>query len=74
MPSRRQNTISEQLEAVTEAIPVTPVKRGRKTKYQTDEERRAARREQNRNYRERKKQELVTLRRSAAKADLTETS
>ena len=47
----------------------SPLKRGRKLKYQTDEERREARREQNRRYRERKKNELITLRRAAAKRE-----
>ena len=47
----------------------SPLKRGRKLKYQTDEERREARREQNRRYRERKKNELISLRRAAAKRE-----
>ena len=47
----------------------SPLKRGRKLKYQSDEERREARREQNRRYRERKKNELISLRRSAAKRE-----
>ena len=51
-----------------EVIEVT-AKRGRKIKYQTEAERRAARRDQNRKYRERKKQELISLRREAAKAE-----
>ena len=37
---------------------VQPAKRGRKLKYESDEERRQARRLQNKQYRERKKQEL----------------
>lgn len=39
-----------------------PVKRGRKIKYNTDEERIAARRQQQREYRARKKQEMEDLR------------
>ena len=58
------NSISVQLPAVE-----SPLKRGRKLKYQTDEERREARREQNRRYRERKKNELISLRRAAAKRE-----
>ena len=57
-------TVSVQLPAVE-----SPLKRGRKLKYQTDEERREARREQNRRYRERKKNELISLRRAAAKRE-----
>ena len=41
-------------------------KRGRKPKYTTDEERKEAKRIQNKAYRERKKQELIQLRRLAA--------
>ena len=47
---------------------VQPAKRGRKLKYESDEERRQARRLQNKQYRERKKQELINLRRAAVKA------
>ena len=39
-----------------------PNKRGRKNKYQTDEERIAARRAQQKAYRDRRKQELLELR------------
>lgn len=39
-----------------------PSKRGRKNKYQTDEERIAARRAQQKAYRDRRKQELLELR------------
>ena len=46
----------------------SPAKRGRKLKYESDDERRQARRLQNRQYRERKKQELINLRRAAVKA------
>ena len=42
------------------------IKRGRKPKYTTDEERKEAKRIQNKAYRERKKQELIQLRRLAA--------
>jgi hypothetical protein len=42
------------------------VKRGRNPKYTTDEERKEAKRIQNKAYRERKKQELIQLRRLAA--------
>ena len=44
----------------------TVVKRGRKPKYFNDEERRIAKREQNRKYRERKREELIALRRLTA--------
>ena len=43
-----------------------PKKRGRKIKYTTDEERKEARRQQNRNYRERRREELIKLRRQNA--------
>ena len=43
-----------------------PKKRGRKIKYTTDEDRREARRQQNRNYRERRREELIKLRRQNA--------
>ena len=51
--------------------PSTPSKsnRGRKRKYQTDEERIIARRLQQKAYRERKKQELAELRALKAKLD-----
>ncbi len=55
--------IKEQTEPVS-----SPAKRGRKLKYESDDERRQARRLQNRQYRERKKQELINLRRAAVKA------
>ena len=43
-----------------------PKKRGRKIKYTTDEERKEARRQQNRNYRARRREELIRLRRQNA--------
>lgn len=51
--------------------PTTPSKsnRGRKRKYQTDEERIIARRLQQKQYRERKKQELAELRALKARLD-----
>ena len=42
------------------------VKRGRKPKYFSEEDRRLAKREQNRRYRDRKREELTALRRLAA--------
>ena len=45
-------------------------KRGRKPKYNTDEERREAKRLQNKAYRERKKQELIELRRLQNKQNI----
>ena len=41
-----------------------PKKRGRKLKYGSDEERREARRQQNREYRARRREELIKLRRA----------
>ena len=67
----KKNVIDESPKSITVEVPAvdSPLKRGRKVKYQTDEERREARREQNRRYRERKKNELITLRRAAAKRE-----
>ena len=68
----KKNTIVEETPAtISIQMPPSesPLKRGRKLKYQTDEERREARREQNRRYRERKKNELISLRRAAAKRE-----
>lgn len=45
----------------------TPSRKGRTPKYATEEERKAARKEQNRRYREKKKKELIELRRLAEK-------
>ena len=42
------------------------IKRGRKPKYFSEEDRRLAKREQNRRYRDRKREELTALRRLAA--------
>ena len=47
-----------------------PLKRGRKPKYSNDFERKEAKRIQNKAYRERKKLELIELRRTAAVAKL----
>ena len=72
--SLRSKQSDEELlnEVTTETLlaEVTPQKsnRGRKRKYQTDEERVLARRAQQKSYRERKKQELLELR--ALKAQL----
>ena len=56
-----KSTSSENLnEQATE-----PSKRGRKSKYSTDEERKEARRKQQREYRLRRKQELEKLREMA---------
>ena len=46
----------------------TPTRRGRKPKYNNDFERKEAKRIQNKAYRERKKEELIELRRKAASA------
>lgn len=54
---------------ITPEVEVAPVKRGRKPKYTTEEERKAAKRAQNRAYRERKKQELIELRRLNAQLE-----
>ena len=62
----RKIKTSNQEETVAEPANEAPIKRGRKVKYESDDARRAARREQNRAYRERKKQELINLRRAAA--------
>ena len=43
-----------------------PKKRGRKLKYTTDEDRKEARRQQNRNYRARRREELIKLRRQSS--------
>ena len=59
-------TIPYNEETITETPVVTKSKRGRKPKYATDEERKEAKRLQNKAYRERKKQELIQLRRLAA--------
>ena len=48
------------------APPVPHSKRGRKPKYFSEEDRRMAKREQNRKYRDRKREELIALRRLAA--------
>ena len=48
------------------AEPAAVVKRGRKPKYFSEEDRRLAKREQNRRYRDRKREELTALRRLAA--------
>ena len=68
----KKNTIIEESpKSISVQLPAveSPLKRGRKLKYQSDEERREARREQNRRYRERKKNELISLRRAAAKRE-----
>lgn len=51
---------------IEKEIEIKVVKRCRKPKYTTDEERKEAKRIQNKAYRERKKQELIQLRRLAA--------
>lgn len=51
----------ENHEAIAESEPAIEKKRGRKSKYNTDEERKEARRKQQKEYRERKKQELEDL-------------
>ena len=54
-------------EATVSAIePQVVIKRGRKPKYFSEEDRRLAKREQNRRYRDRKREELTALRRLAA--------
>ena len=66
---RKQSKQEEPVDPIDAEVIEVASKRGRKIKYQTEEERRAARRDQNRKYRERKKQELISLRREAAKAE-----
>ena len=59
--------ISNVMEETAEPSTVTAVvKRGRKPKYFSEEDRRLAKREQNRRYRDRKREELTALRRLAA--------
>lgn len=56
------NEIAEKVDSVEKVEePIVKVHRGRKTKYTTDEERINARKLQQREYRERKKQELKEL-------------
>ena len=57
--------ISNVMEETVEPLTVT-AKRGRKPKYFSEEDRRLAKREQNRRYRDRKREELTALRRLAA--------
>ena len=57
--------ISNVMEETAEPLTVT-AKRGRKPKYFSEEDRRLAKREQNRRYRDRKREELTALRRLAA--------
>ena len=54
-------TIPYNEETITETPVVTKSKRGRKPKYATDEERKEAKRLQNKAYRERKKQLVIHL-------------
>ena len=65
-PSRR-NSVPQEKESKanerSESATIGSKKRGRKLKYTTDEERREARRQQNRNYRARRREELIKLRR-----------
>ena len=61
----RQRKSSKKEVEQLDAAPA-PKKRGRKTKYETDEERREARRKQNREYRARRREELIKLRRQTA--------
>ena len=60
----------------SEAVQDIPVKttRGRKPKYIDNEARKIAKREQNRRYRERKRNELESLRRLAASIKESESS
>ena len=60
----------------SEAVQEIPVKttRGRKPKYIDNEARKIAKREQNRRYRERKRNELESLRRLAASIKESESS
>lgn len=53
-------------EAAEPSTVTAVVKRGRKPKYFSEEDRRLAKREQNRRYRDRKREELTALRRLAA--------
>ena len=55
-------------EVAESPTPAPTAKRGRKPKYNNDFERKEAKRIQNKAYRERKKEELIELRRKAASA------
>ena len=57
------------IETVIDEIAKPKIKRGRKPKYFSEEDRRMAKREQNRKYRDRKREELIALRRLAASAE-----
>ena len=59
------DTAARPLGWAAEPLTVT-AKRGRKPKYFSEEDRRLAKREQNRRYRDRKREELTALRRLAA--------
>ena len=59
----RSETTNEANEVSNKEPHKEPKKRGRKIKYTTDEERKEARRQQNRNYRARRRDELIRLRR-----------
>lgn len=50
-----------------------PKSRGRKPKYNTEEERREAKRQQNKRYRTKKHEELIALRRAVNKLNESET-
>lgn len=54
------------IETIASEIAKPKIKRGRKPKYFSEEDRRMAKREQNRKYRDRKREELIALRRLAA--------
>ena len=54
------------VDTIAPEAPKTKSNRGRKAKYADDNARKMAKREQNRTYRERKRNELITLRRLAA--------
>ena len=66
----QSENISKEPNIATSETPVeetpAPKKRGRKPKYFSEEDRRLAKREQNRRYRDRKREELTALRRLAA--------
>ena len=69
---RKIKTSPEELVHEPEGELTAQPRRGRKLKYESDDARRAARRLQNRAYRERKKQELINLRRAAANPVISE--
>ena len=62
---------TETIEQIPDQQPSEKIKskRGRKLKYTTDEERKEARRKQQKEYRDRKRNELIELRRKAQQTE-----